>query len=911
MKDFLLMLLCLCLTASLLLTGCGGGGSGDDTEVTTADTVPADTSAADPVKHDLSISEIESMLAENQLETNLQRYWGGSAAYHGGQQMRVCHTERGTYTAFAQDFGEETSGGIQKFYVAKTGTDGVSVILYYGEFESDDATVTVNIGQDQNGDVWAVASSPAIHNAVRFDRDTDEFTEHIVPTDFASGRTPGYSQTMFDFGNRRIYVFHNGIFGSGKYLLEWYTFDIESGTWSDTSIYKWIEETYRHVYLYPFADGNGGAYIVGLRGDSKFAAEGKPEAVNLRYAWDQLDLFRIPDLTGTDGIEFTTIQPVYDERVDEGIWSYIYTQTLDVYVDMDGYMHVSYRYQLSDVAGLHPELDTEVQYRHAVYKGMECIFNEKLDFMDTVHSSYRPMIRQSTDGKLHMIVAKIDGEIIELDFYSAEDGLGQSWKHEKHTLLDEGVTTSSFTLSACRDGSVQDNTVSAFFYGYFGFNKTAYTFDISLKDYSVSALVDILDGYDIVIDDRYDKRIPYDDRCAQAVSTESGMYALIVYNYDFEARTEYYHIVKTDGEGNTVVLASDSYESGQGDKHVTMSYSEGTIYVGATDGRHAYFIDTATDEISLRELTPVLTFDLIPRQMSIVADPESGNQYCLSVLDSDDFALSGNLIDPEKKTVSLRNTVKYTFDRELQGNYCNVYTLSDGKGGAYLVGTRSVTEEQLGGRLEYVGHISPVNDSAMLFYIPSLSESTEVQCTDVQAPYEDEGNEGIWSSVMVKDAYMTSDGKMNVIYSCCHFDYDDGDRNRNAGLVADTLKHFRAVYDGAELVSKEEIEIDGLEEDTAVRMTETADGSVYLITCNLTNTYLMNFSLYEKGQEAVLTVYGETEDGWAQAAEKELGDFAADGLFVCDSAEGDAVDCLVYASTNDVYHVKISFEEKS
>ena len=907
MSNFLRTLLCLCLTASLLLTGCGGDGMADDTE-TQPVTDPAETSADDPVIKDVSISEIHSVLAENQLETNLKRYWGGAASYHGGQQMRVCHTERGTYTAFAKDFGEESADGLQKFYVARTDSDGKSYILYYGEFESDDATVTVNIGQDQNGDVWAVTSSPAVHNAIRFDKETDEFTKYSIPTVFASGERPGYSQTMFDFANRRIYVFHNGIFGSGKYLLEWFTFDMESGTWSETSTYKWIEETYRHVYLYPFADGNGGAYIVGLRGDSKFAADGKPEAVNSRYAWDQLDLFYIPDLTSTDNIAFTTIQPVYDERVDEGIWSYIYTQTIDVYVDMNGYMHVSFRYQLSDVAGMHPELDHDVQYRHAVYKGMECIFNEKLDFMDNGYFSfYRPMIRQSTDGRLHLISAKFDGEIIELDFYSAGDELGKTWKFEKHAELDEGITTSSFTTSARRDGSVQDNTVSAFFYGYCGLNKTAYTFNISLDDYSVSELADILDGYDTMIDWRLDKRIPYDDCCAQTVSTENGTYALLVYNYDFKERTEYYHIVKTNGDGETVILASDSYESKQGYKHVTMSYADGTVYVGATDGRHVYLIDTATDEVSKRELTPVLTFDLIPRQMNIVADPASGIKYCLSVLDTDDFALSGNPIDPEKMTVSIKKAVKYTFDREIRGNYDNVQAMSDGNGGAYLVGTRCVTEEQLDGKLEYYGHVSPVRDSVMLFYIPSLSESTEVQCTDVQTPYEDEGNEGIWSSVRIKDVYMTSDGRLNVIYSCCHFDYDDGDRNKNRELVSGTLKHYRAVYEGAELVSKEEIEIAGLEEDTAVRMTQTADGRVYLITCNLINTYLMDFNLYEEGQEAAFTVYCETENGWKAAAEKELGDFAADGLFVCDSVSGDAVDCFVYASTNDVYHIRISF----
>jgi len=47
------------------------------------------------------------------------------------------------------------------------------------------------------------------------------------------------------------------------------------------------------------------------------------------------------------------------------------------------------------------------------------------------------------------------------------------------------------------------------------------------------------------------------------------------------------------------------------------------------------------------------------------------------------------------------------------------------------------------------------------------------------------------------------------------------------------------------------------------------------------------------------------------AVKKDLGQFAADGFFIGDSQNSDSVDCLIYASDNDVYHLNISFEAKN
>ena len=72
MKAFIGALLCCSLIASLLLTGCGGGGTGDDT-TTPADTDPVETPAVDPAKHNITLSEIQSIY-EKQMLYYLQNF---------------------------------------------------------------------------------------------------------------------------------------------------------------------------------------------------------------------------------------------------------------------------------------------------------------------------------------------------------------------------------------------------------------------------------------------------------------------------------------------------------------------------------------------------------------------------------------------------------------------------------------------------------------------------------------------------------------------------------------------------------------------------------------------------------------------------------------------------------------------
>ena len=216
MKAFIKALLCCSLIASLLLTGCGGGGTGDDT-TTPADTDPVETPAVDAAKHNITLSEIQSILAQNELGTNINKFSAFGSASHGGQQMRVCHTERGAYVAFAKDIGERED--FLRYYVAKVGNDSQASVLYYGELDGGgDGTVSVDIGQDTNGDIIVTATSHKEHTVHIFDSETDAVASYEITPTFSTDNMPecsqiGYSNAMFDFTNRKLYAF--SICGSG------------------------------------------------------------------------------------------------------------------------------------------------------------------------------------------------------------------------------------------------------------------------------------------------------------------------------------------------------------------------------------------------------------------------------------------------------------------------------------------------------------------------------------------------------------------------------------------------------------------------------------------------------------------------------------------------------------------------
>ncbi|MBE6569145.1 MAG: hypothetical protein E7658_02865 [Ruminococcaceae bacterium] len=895
----------------LLFVGCGETTVDETDTAETAETVETEISTntveLTPANHDILVGEVQSILAENGLRTNLNSYNSPSemAVYHGGQQMRVVHTERGTYTAFCKEPGEYN--GTAEYYVAKVDKDNNVFLLYYGTYTCDHSTILVNIGQDINGDIVVTVGSPKELDVCVFDHETDEMAKYSAVPEFMSGSQPAYSQPLFDFVNRKIYMFYCGTDFAGNGLQEWFTFDMETMTWDPQSRFVWIYGG-RHCYLYPFPDGNGGAYILGQR--DLFLKEPQADKLNIDkeqriYLFDQLDLYHIPDLTSSENVTCVSVQEVYDERGAEGIWSGAgNNMTGDVFVDAAGKMHITYMYGLYDYSGNHPDLDGDFQYRHAIYDGMECIFNEKITFSDPEYFLYNPLMMQDTAGNLFMIVCKQGVIPIELEIYKANDALGTSWELVKtHVFTELPATTWGFSISAVRDGSVQDNTVSCFFYYYNGPDKTPFVFNLSLEDYSITEPVGILRGFDLYVEDRVDIRVPASAHQNQVIHTENGTYAAFVYNHIGVQKTDQFYIVKIETDNTVKLLHSDSYTSEQ-DKYLTMQrLDDGMIYICPPTGNTMYTVDPADDVVTLHKTTDKrIPAMLTPQQTDLITDPASGTAYALSSMSPQYFGFSSQVLDTQVMTVDKAST-KYVPDTDFIGEYTGFYTLNDNNGGVYLVGTRTITRDDLTDKLHYAGHIASINDGVTLFHIPALAEASEVQKTDIFLPDETRGNEGIWSVADIGncgDVYLDAGGKLHIFYTTYLFDFDDADRPGNAALAADTLKHYHAVYDGTTLVSNEEIGIAGLTKDTSVRMAETTDGTLYLLICNIGEA------------EARIDIYFETENGLALAQTKTLGEFVAESFSISGprggSVQDNTVDCIIYGTDNDVYYTAVTFE---
>ncbi len=896
----------------------------------------------DPKK--LSVSEAESILASNGMRTNVN-HAGPYQAYHGGQQMRLVHTARGTYTAFVTDFGRQT--WIGKFRVMKIDNENRVTMLYSGEYQADHSTTLVNIGQDVNGDVVVVAAGPAQLSTYVFDHETDAMTEYSAQAVFSHTEQksdnsfkrwlPGYQQTMFDFARRKIYAFYLGGLYSGEFLLEWFTFDMETGKWSDGSCYKWFEGLRRHGYIYPLPDGKGGAYIVAERDDA-IALEPKLKNTGAnKYLWDELRLFHIPDLASPENITYTTIHAAYEERGAEGIWSGITNGHYGgVFMDAAGYLHVTYLYQLVDLSGQHPDLDSDCQYRHAIYRGMECVYNEKIDFlMKDPFVPYKALLAQDKNGTLFMLAFNASAGEDQVEIYEARDALGTAWKPVKTLTLPGGITSPAYSMSAPRDGSTQDGTVSCFCYCYRCVvngeridKSTVYIFTVSLDDLSLSGPVDVFDGFDLIFDNRMDRRAYSSAHTTKIVRTESGAYAAFVYNYyydfnsddyNYDGKREDFVIAKLAG-GQAKILHTGSYDSHQ-NRYLTMRrMPDGTVAVFPPDGDAVCLVDPKTDKVAIRASAP--SAELARQQTDAVVSGSA--RYALYSMNTDPFTLTGGALAADGTAAEPKT---YRLDPPAGGTYTGLYTLADGKKGAYLVGTRicgrpiithfedtpdergrtylAVTKGAkycgvLPEKLIFNGHTDTLTDSLALFYIPDLA-CGKAECIGIEPPYEAEGDRGIWSvadAANCGDAYLDGDGKLHVFYTTYHFDFNDAERRENPALIAKTLKHMHAVYDGASLVSSEELGIAGLTKDSSVRMAQTADGTKYLLVCNIG----------EAG--ARIDVYRETADGWSLAAAKPIGDFTAESFSVSGprggSVRDDTVDCLVYATDNDAYHVSVT-----
>ena len=243
MKSTKIILLTLFLGV-LLFVGCGETTVEETDTTEVMETVETEATAEvetepilTPSAHQISIEDVESILKANEMSVGysvVRPYY----AVHGGHQMRVVHTERGIYAIVVKFFNDSYSGN-SEFYFVKVDNEENVTLLYYDEYQSDATTMQLNIGQDINGDVIGTVGSTVDLRTYIFNAETDEVEIYRADAVFSSQSaekeymySPGYSQTMFDFANRKLYQFYISNYKTNEYILEWFTFDMETKEWT-------------------------------------------------------------------------------------------------------------------------------------------------------------------------------------------------------------------------------------------------------------------------------------------------------------------------------------------------------------------------------------------------------------------------------------------------------------------------------------------------------------------------------------------------------------------------------------------------------------------------------------------------------------------------------------------------------
>ena len=87
-------------------------------------------------------------------------------------------------------------------------------------------------------------------------------------------------------------------------------------------------------------------------------------------------------------------------------------------------------------------------------------------------------------------------------------------------------------------------------YGYYQNEKMPYIFDLSLKDYSITVLVGLFEGFSLRFDDWFNNRTYNSGHQNKIVRTEEGTYAAFVYNFNGDLAAEYFHIIKIEDDGS-------------------------------------------------------------------------------------------------------------------------------------------------------------------------------------------------------------------------------------------------------------------------------------------------------------------------------------------------------------------------
>ncbi len=408
----------------------------------------------------------------------------GEHSSHGGNQTRIVNTSHGVYATYTVEGSKEERGNTYyKYALVRIETSGCTVI-HEGYFRI--ASNSPNIMADKDENVYVVCGSikPQIW---KYDAASGEVTEYgdDYPTKFD---IYGYTMGFIDNYTNNIYM----VFCSGDKLGAFYIlrFDLETCTFTGEYKNTKISEG-RHCYLFGFADGKGGFYVVGQRDFSVPATGFKKYFFQndywADYVWDEIRLFSF----GTDENNDIIMTGVYDIDTAEYVQeSKLFVQNIpyrdgDVFLDNAGNTHVLYLNACDN--GI-----ARLVQRHVVLNSdYQIIYDEDM-ILDERFLSGEVKMHQSSDGTFYLIfMPKIlpaeDGTVLTryddaqhasekydltLQIYRSEDGFNFTRIYEK-TFEGEKWVPYHITATQPRNGSYYDNKLELMISPYYS-NKWYY-----------------------------------------------------------------------------------------------------------------------------------------------------------------------------------------------------------------------------------------------------------------------------------------------------------------------------------------------------------------------------------------------------------------------------------------------------
>lgn len=387
---------------------------------------------------------------------------------HGGTQTRICRTSHGAYAAFLGKDGEGEvvihvlrfrDGGPERLATLPSdlsGSNGVQAVV-----DADEEVYVVAAGT-----VFADGRERATPVAIHVDRDTGATTEYRATVPFGRGNSFGYGVAFPDAPGRSIYALYSG--GDAPGYLAWVRFDASGRRWDDEAVVA--ETKYRHCYAYGFADGNGGAAVLAerdVRVETVGVSPTAPGRGGANYVWDELRLFKIPDLTRPDHRAFDVETAVYDRSA--GLYPNVQNNFGgDTFVDPGGRVRVLYRSTDND--------GRKGGFNRLAILGADgrTVSNEPLSFQEA--ASMRTV--RTTDGGIFVVAVPQSGPG-RIQVWKEVDAEGPRYELAAEKRLGEDVRPSyaGLVVSCPRGGSIRDDEVDALFPSGHDY----YYFHLSLK----------------------------------------------------------------------------------------------------------------------------------------------------------------------------------------------------------------------------------------------------------------------------------------------------------------------------------------------------------------------------------------------------------------------------------------------